>query len=519
MSFSIDFGGPENYSVDEHEGAGTSNFINLKSTVASGGTKIVLPANGKVSIEDSSNNENCKIEHNGIITCVDTIISGHGSLSEAVFGSTPSVVIDVIDGLTIYPNVALTNNLTINSNDVASISTSDFNNFIMYNTEISTSYAQFDITTPSHDNYIIGIVDKFGIDNSTNTNNWMTNAIMTYNFGLTASFNAVNCTVRYNGSTDNLNYTTLISTAQPDKLQIGIDNTASSIEFILISGTSVLRTLKIVYAYGFPFGNMENKRICMSLSDTSTTVEAPETPLAWQGTLTGLTYISLENDNPITGRVGRLETEMASIESHLTDISGSYISADKPGKILGDQITEFETRITCLESFSFLQAKAVSGTYDFIRSNLNVKPTIPQEAGSGGTPVSVISAINTVEPSSISTTSSQNFSMNSSTGLITYSGTPTAYFFVMFKINYGHLVSNDNDKKLLLILQKNGSTNIETSYAKIGEGSVSTSMILTSVVELSQNDTLNILWISHNDTNATGLFLFSCKLDVFKVGC
>ena len=108
--------------------------------------------------------------------------------------------------------------------------------------------------------------------------------------------------------------------------------------------------------------------------------------------------------------------------------------------------------------------------------------------------------------------------MNSSTGLITYSATPTAYFFVMFKINFGHLLSNDDDKKLLLILQKNGS-DYETSYAKIGKGSVSTTMILTSVLELSQNDTLNILWISHNDTSATELFLFSCKIDIFKTGC
>ena len=212
----------------------------------------------------------------------------------------------------------------------------------------------------------------------------MTNSIMTFNFGITSTFTNTVCTVRYNGSTLSENFTTTNDIGLPDKIQIGINNTSSSIEFVLISGTSVLRTLKLVYAYGFPFGNLENKRICMSISDTSTTVVAPASPMAWQGTLTGLSYISAENDNPVTGRVGRLENELASLESHITNTSGSYISTDKPGKILGDRIGNFETRITCLESFSFLQAQAKSGTYDFIRSPANNKPTIPQEAGSGG---------------------------------------------------------------------------------------------------------------------------------------
>ena len=140
MSFSIDFGGSENYSVDEHDGAGSSNFINLKSTVASGGLKACLPANGKVSIEDETNTENCKIEHNGIMTCVDTIISGHGSLSEAVFGTVPPSTLNIIDGLTVYPNNLVTNNLIISSINIASINTSHFNNFIIYDKPISTSY-------------------------------------------------------------------------------------------------------------------------------------------------------------------------------------------------------------------------------------------------------------------------------------------------------------------------------------------------------------------------------------------
>lgn len=350
MSFSIDFGGPENYSVEEKEGAGSSNFINIKSTVASGGTKIVLPTSGKVSIEDSSNNENCKIENDGIITCVDTVISGHGSLSEAVFGTVPPSTLNVIDGLTVYPNNLVTNNLTINNANIASINTFYFNNFIIYDKPISTSYAQFDITNAVIDRYLIGVVDKYGIDSSVNNNDWMTNSIMTFNFGITSTFTNTVCTVRYNGSTLSENFTTSNDLGLPDKIQIGINNTSSSIEFVLISGTSVLRTLKLVYAYGFPFGNLENKRICMSISDTSTTVVAPASPMAWQGTLSGLTYISLENDNPTNTRVGRLETELASLESHLTDISGSYISADKPGKILGDRISNFETRTTSLES-------------------------------------------------------------------------------------------------------------------------------------------------------------------------
>ena len=286
----------------------------------------------------------------------DILIKGAGSVKETVFDTQPPTSAVIVDGLSVWPNPELTNNLSI-VEGVASISSPAFNNIIMYDTSLpSPCYCEFKINDARSGTYLFGIVDRFGIDGVLNRTNWMTDTFSTFNFGLTAKFDASTVTISYNGQTDTRQYTSVPAGGLPDACQVGINNVTGEMEFILFKQDTgaILRTLKLSYAYGQPFGSLDNKRFAASIADTNTTVEAVTSPLPWLGSMLGLTYFASGGSNPLNSRVSQLEDEVATLESYL---SQTVNSSAHPGEKVASAInsllgalSQLQDKVTTVEA-------------------------------------------------------------------------------------------------------------------------------------------------------------------------